>query len=57
MNKQDAINHMISKIEEIEKERLRAHFSIDATKQKKEAVEAILKAIKEVEIDDEDQQN
>lgn len=57
MNKQDAINHMISKIEEIEKERLRAHFSIDATKQKKEAVEAILKAIKEVEIDDEDQQS
>ena len=57
MTKQEAINHMISKVEEIEKERLRAHFSIDATKQKKEAVEAILKAVKEVEIVDEDQQN
>lgn len=55
MTKQDAIAHMISKIEEIEKDRLRAHFSIDPTKQKKEAVDAILKALKEVKLDDEDQ--
>lgn len=57
MNKEEAIAHMISKVEEIERERLRAHFLIDATKQKKEAVDGILKALKGVTIDDEDQQN
>ena len=41
MNKSEAIAHMISKVEEIERERLAAHFSIDATKQKKEAVDGI----------------
>ncbi len=56
MNKSDAIAHMISKVEEIERERLAAHFSIDATKQKKEAVDGIIKALKEVAIDDENQQ-
>lgn len=55
MNKQEAITLMIAKIEEIEKERLRAHLSIDPTKQKKEAVEAILKALKELEVEDENQ--
>ena len=45
MNKSEAIAHMISKVEEIERERLAAHFSIDATKQKKEAVDGILKAL------------
>lgn len=57
MNKSEAIAHMISKVEEIERERLSAHFSIDATKQKKEAVDGILKALKEVTIDDENQQD
>jgi hypothetical protein len=57
MNKADAIAHMISKVEEIERERLAAHFSIDATKQKKEAVDSILKALKEVTVDDENQQD
>lgn len=57
MNKSEAISYMISKVEEIERERLAAYFSIDATKQKKEAVDSILKALKEVTVDDEDQQN
>ena len=54
MNKAEAIAHMILKVEEIERERLAANFSIDANKQKKEAVDGILKALKEVKIDDED---
>ena len=57
MNKSEAIAYMISKVEKIERERIAAHFSIDATKQKKEAVDGILKALTEVTIDDEDQQN
>ena len=55
MTKIEAIAYMIEKVEEIEKERLAAHFSIDATKQKKEAVDGIIRAIKEVEFDNEDQ--
>mgnify|MGYP006967191942 CR=1 FL=1 len=55
MTKIEAIAYMIGKVEEIEKERLAAHFSIDATKQKKEAVDGIIKAIKEVEFDNENQ--
>lgn len=57
MTKQDAISYMILEIEEIEKERLRANFSIDPSTQKKEVVDAIIKALKEVKIDDEDQPN
>ena len=57
MNKADAIAHMISKVEEIERARLAAHFSIDANIQKKEAVDGILKALKVVTIDDENQQD
>ena len=57
MTKDEAIAHMISKVEEIERERLAAHFSIDATKQKKEAVDGIIKALKEVQIENEDQQD
>lgn len=57
MTKQEAIKYMIAKVEEIERERLAAHFSIDATKHKKEAVDGILKALREVKIDNENQQN
>jgi hypothetical protein len=57
MTKQEAIEYMISKVEEIEKERLRAHFSIDPEKQKKEVVDGILKALKGVTLDDENQEN
>ena len=57
MTKQDAIKYMISKVEGVERERLAAHFSIDANKQKKEAVDGILKALREVKIDDENQQD
>lgn len=57
MNKEEAIAHMIAAVEEIEEERLNAHFSIDPTKQKKEAVDAILKVLKGVEIDNEDHQD
>lgn len=57
MTKEQAIDFMIKKVDEIERERLAAHFSIDPTKQKKEAVDGILKALKEVEIDHEDQQS
>ena len=55
MSREDAINYMISKVEEIERERMAAHFLIDANKQKKEAVEGILKALKEVKVDNENQ--
>lgn len=55
MNKDEAIAYMIEKVEEIERERLASHLSIDATKQKKEAVEGIIKALKEVKLEDEDQ--
>ena len=57
MNKEQAVEYMIKKVETIERERLAAHFSIDATKQKKEAVDSIIKALKEVELEHEDQQN
>lgn len=43
MNKSEAIAHMISKVEEIERERLAAHFSIDATKQKKERIVMVMR--------------
>ena len=57
MTKDEAIAHMISKVEEIERERLAAHFSIDANQQKKEAVDGIIKALKEVQVENEDQQD
>ncbi len=57
MTKEEAVIYMISKVEEVERERLASHFSIDATKQKKEAVDGILKALKEVQLDNEDQQD
>lgn len=57
MTKEQAVAFMISKVEEIERDRLAAHFSIDPTKQKKEAVDGIIKALKEVEVDDENQQD
>lgn len=57
MTKEQAIDFMIKKVEEIEHERLAAHFSIDPAKQKKEAVDGILKELKGVQIDHEDQQN
>ena len=57
MTKEQAIAFMISKVEEIERDRLAAHFSIDPTKQKKEVVDGIIKALKEVEVDDENQQD
>lgn len=57
MTKEDAVAFMISKVEEIERDRLAAHFSIDPTKQKKETVESIIKVLKEVEVDNENQQD
>lgn len=57
MTKQEAIDYMIDKVVEIERERLNAHFSIEATKQKKEAVDGILKALKGVKLDDENQED
>ena len=55
MNKEAAIEYMIGKVEEIERERLAANFLVDATRDKKEAVDGILKALKGVTIDNEDQ--
>lgn len=49
MNKEDAIKAMIEKVETIERDRL-SH-NIDPSKQKQEAVNAILKALKGVQID------
>ena len=57
MTKEDAVAFMISKVEEIERDSLAAHFSIDPTKQKKETVESIIKVLKEVEVDNENQQD
>ena len=57
MTKDEAVQYMIKKVEEIERERLAAHLSIDPAKQKKEAVDGIIKALKEVQIDDENKQS
>ena len=53
MTKKEAMDFLVERIVEIERERLAENFSIDATKQKKEPVEKILKALKEVELDNE----
>ena len=45
MTKDEAVEFMISKVEEIERERIAAKFSSTAKTQKKLAVDAILKAI------------
>ena len=49
MTKEKAISAMIAKVEQIERERLAENFAIDATKQKKGPVDAILKALEEVQ--------
>jgi hypothetical protein len=49
MTKQEAIDFMIKKVEELELDRL-SH-QPDPNKQKQEAVDAIIKAVKGVEID------
>ena len=54
MNKDEAVKFMITKIEEIERARLDGNFSIATTKQKKEVVESIIKALKGIEIENED---
>ena len=54
MIKEEAIKYMISKVENIERDRIAAHFSIDVNRQKKQAVDVILKAIKEVDLNNED---
>ena len=51
MNKENAIEIMIEKVEEIERDRL-SH-NIDPGKQRQEAVNAILKALKGVQITNE----
>ena len=53
MTKEEAIAFVIAKTEEIEKERVRVNLSIDATRQKKGVVYAILKVLEEVTVDDE----
>lgn len=55
MTKEEAIKEMIIRIEEIERERLASHLSIDPNRQKKEAVNSILKALREVVKEDADQ--
>ena len=57
MTKEEAIAHMIKEVERVERERLAAHFSIDANQQKKAAVDAIIKSLKEIKVDNEDQQD
>lgn len=49
MTKEEAVNVMIEKIEEIERKRL-SH-NIDPKKQKQDVVDAILKALRAVKID------
>ncbi len=53
MTKDEAVEFMISKVEEIERERIAAKFSSNANMQKKLAVDAILKAIEGVTFNDE----
>ena len=57
MTKEEAVAYMITKIEEIERDRLAAHLSIDPTQKKKEAVNKILKELEGVTIDNENQQD
>jgi endonuclease IV len=57
MTKEEAIAHMIKEVERVERERLAAHFSIDANQQKKAAVDAIIKSLKEIKVENEDQQD
>jgi hypothetical protein len=52
MTKEEAIKLMISKVEELERDRLSQQ--ADATKQKQEIVEAIVKAVKGVAIENAD---
>ena len=53
MTKDEAIAYMIQRVEEIERERMAAHFSIDPNKQKKEVVDSIMKELKGVQISNE----
>lgn len=55
MTKEEAIAYMIEEVEKIEYDRLAENFAIDATKQKKIPVDAILKVLKGVELDNENQ--
>lgn len=57
MTKAEAITRMITEVERIEKDRLSSHFSIDATQQKKTTIDAIIKSLKEIKINNEDQQD
>lgn len=52
-SKAEAVPYLIEEIERIEKERIAEHFSIDATKFKKEATDSILKVINNLEINNE----
>lgn len=54
MSKSEAIEYMIKQVEQIEKDRIAEHFSIDPNKLKKEATDKILKVINDLEIKDED---
>ena len=54
MTKEQAIAFMISEVEKVERARLAAHFSIDANREKKEAVKGILNSLEGVQIEDED---
>ena len=49
MTKEEAITYITAKIEELERERLSHH--PDPNKQKQETVDAIIKAVKGVELD------
>ena len=54
MNNKEAVEYMIGVIEEIERDRLAENLSIEPTQKKKVVVDKIIKALQEVEIDDED---
>ena len=55
MTKQEAIDFMIKKVEELERDRLSQQ--ADTSKQKQEIVDAIVKAVKGVAIENADQSN
>ena len=54
MTKDEAVQYMVKKIEDIERDRIASPMSIEPNQKKKEVVDLIIKALKEVNLDHED---
>ncbi len=55
MTKEEAVAYMIKVVEKIERERLAANLTVEASQQKQPTINAILKSLKEIKIDNENQ--